>query len=89
MKTKQQILTEVLGNEAYLSAISKVPGGERKMIEEILHGKFLDVIVGMQALADKVQNDPVTRDAFVQALNERVGVIKVEEPGVAEVTTQE
>jgi hypothetical protein len=89
MKTKQQILTEVLGNEAYLSAISKVPEGERKMIEEILHGKFLDVIVGMQALADKVQNDPVTRDAFVQALNERVGVIKVEEPGVAEVTIQE
>jgi hypothetical protein len=89
MKTKQQILTEVLGNETYLSAISKVPEGERKMIEEILHGKFLDVIVGMQALADKVQNDPVTRDAFVQVLNERVGVIKTEEPGVAEVITQE
>lgn len=74
-----KIMQEIIENEAYKAAISRVNPEEKKMIEEILHGKFSQVMEALQGFAVKVQTDDSLRTAFVQALNEKVGIIKNEE----------
>jgi hypothetical protein len=73
-----KIIQDILENEAYKAAISKVSPEEKKMVEEILHGKFSQVMEALQGFAAKVQTDDALRAAFVQALNEKVGIVNNE-----------
>jgi hypothetical protein len=74
-----KIMQEIIENEAYKTAISKVAPEEKKMVEEILHGKFSEVMTALHGFAERVKTDDSLRNAFVQALNEKVGIIKNEE----------
>lgn len=74
-----KIIQDILENEAYKTAVSKVAPEEKKMIEEILHGKFSEVMAALHGFAERVQSDDSLRTAFVQALNEKVGIIKTED----------
>lgn len=74
-----KIIQDILENEAYKAAISKVSPEEKKMVEEILHGKFSQVMEALQGFVAKVQSDDALRATFVQALNEKVGIVNSEE----------
>jgi hypothetical protein len=84
-----KIMQEIIENEAYKTAISKVAPEEKKMVEEILHGKFSQVMAALQGFAERVQADDSLRATFVQALNEKVGIIKNEEPAQVGVVESE
>lgn len=86
---KNNIIQDILESETYKTAISKVAPEEKKMVEEILHGKFSQVMAALQGFAERVQADDSLRATFVQALNEKVGIIKNEEPAQVGVVESE
>ena len=86
---KNNIIQDILESETYKTAISKVAPEEKKMVEEILHGKFSQVMAALQGFAERIQADDSLRATFVQALNEKVGIIKNEEPAQVGVVESE
>jgi hypothetical protein len=89
MNMKNNIIQDILESETYKAAVSRIAPEEKKMVEEILHGKFSEVMAALQGFAERVQTDDTLRATFVQALNEKVGIVKNEEQAQPEPSASE
>ena len=80
MKTREQVLDQILGSKAYKAAISKVSGEERKMIEEVIQDNFVNAILGLSRLNERAKSDPGLREEIAKVVKERSAIVTSKEP---------
>ena len=70
MRTREQILADILGNPTYVQVVSGVAEEERKMIEGMIQEDYVNVIFELEALVGKVKNDVGVRTELSKVLKE-------------------
>jgi hypothetical protein len=76
MRSREEIIASMLKGETYLKAIEKAPEGERKNIEGMIQGEFLDVIVSLETFLDKIKTDVGVRNELSRVAKDVWPILK-------------
>lgn len=79
--TKKELLDSILNNPAYKVAVGQLSPEEKKKVESILTGDFLNIMHNMQTLFSSVLKNPDAASQLSQALNAKSGVFNVDASG--------
>jgi hypothetical protein len=78
MKARDKILFEIFENEESKNLFAKVPQDELKVIKGIIGEKLPDVILGMRAFSEHVKNNSTIRNALIEVIKNKIGVLNNE-----------
>jgi hypothetical protein len=72
---REKILHEILERESNRMMLSKISEDELKIVKEVISDKLVDFVMGMRAIMDKIQNDPESRDIFIEEIKKKTNIV--------------